>query len=131
MGRTRQSRPPARRLGPSFAGLAARLPHEVSLDLNDLGLAADVDVLLLQDGHQTLGELLLLFPRLPDLADAKVPARSEADVRQQPLWRPMTGVLKLLANPVVLLRRHPARDEPDEDCHHTPPCRATARPYGS
>jgi len=34
--------------GQLIAGLAARLAHEVALDLEDLRLAADVDVLFLQ-----------------------------------------------------------------------------------
>lgn len=62
----------------SVARPAAGVAHEVALDVEDLGLPAHVDTRPLQHRHQVLCELLLLLARLPDLADEKVAARSEA-----------------------------------------------------
>src|SRR4051812_32277744 len=107
----------------SVAGVAAGVPHEVALNVNDFGLATHVDVLPLQHGHQLLSELFLLLPRLPDFADAEVTARPEADVREQPFRRPIAALLEFLADVVVLLRRQAVRGKPNKHCHRrVPPC---------
>lgn len=58
----------------SVTGFAACFAEEVTLDVEDLGLPAEVDVLVLQHRHQLFGELLLLLARLPDLAYVQIPA---------------------------------------------------------
>src|SRR6478736_6734113 len=81
----------------SASGFAACLVEQVALDLEPFWLAAEPDSLTLQNGHQRVSELLLVLPRLPHLADAKVAVRAETDVRDQPCRRPGTRLLQLLA----------------------------------
>src|SRR5690348_16550895 len=108
----------------SASGFAACLVEQVALDLEPFWLAAEPDSLTLQNGHQRVSELLLVLPRLPHLADAKVAVRAETDVRDQPCRRPGTRLLQLLAGAVVLRRRHAARRKPNELRHsREPACR--------
>src|SRR5438067_2248828 len=76
------------------AALAAGFDEHVALHVEELRLAAKVDVLLLQVGHQLLGEGLLLLARLPNLADVEAVAGGEAHVGEQARGRPDAGLVQ-------------------------------------
>src|SRR3954470_8453892 len=101
----------------SVAGFAAGFVEQVALDVVIFRFAAEINVRLFQVRPQRLRELLLEIARLPDLAYVQVSARAEADVRKQPLRRPVASVLELAADIVVLLSRHPSWCVPHENSH--------------
>src|SRR3954454_24748427 len=101
----------------SVAGFAAGFVEQVALDVVIFRFAAEIDVRLFEVRPQRLRELLLEIARLPDLAYVQVSAGAEADVRKQPLRRPVASGLELAADVVVLLGRHPSWDVPHENGH--------------
>src|SRR3954464_9341635 len=101
----------------SVAGFAAGFVEQVALDVVIFRFAAEINVRLFEVRPQPLRELLLEIARLPDLAYEQVPARAEADVRKQPLRRPVASVLELAADVVVLLSRHSSWCVPHENGH--------------
>src|SRR3954454_4280757 len=101
----------------SVAGFAAGFVEQVALDVVIFRFAAEINVRLFEVRPQPLRELLLEIARLPDLAYEQAPARAEADVRKQPLRRPVASVLELTADVVVLLSRHSSWCVPHENGH--------------
>ena len=72
-------------------------------NLGDVRRVVELDADAGKNRHQTLAEGLELVPRVPDLADLKVPIRTEADVVVEASGWPFASVLDL-ANRLVVNR---------------------------
>ncbi|MGZ5387834.1 MAG: hypothetical protein ACXWGS_10500 [Solirubrobacterales bacterium] len=97
------------------------------MNLHYLRLAR-VDPYIRQDRHEALAERIELLLRVPDLADAEVAIRTEADVIVQPIWGPLS--LSQASDAfVVLLCGQGCWGKADQNAHCEAPSIGCERPY--